>query len=96
MLGQLPFLYVVSNMMSCAFGVSDYGFSCVIYADTKDDARDWGATVAKRYASRFGFPPHGIRPDDSEIVQNSVVIVCPEPEGADHTCIVGEFPRSLQ
>ena len=89
------FLYVVNNMMGCAIGISDYGFSCVVYALTEDQARDWGITVAIQYAAKFGFPPHAIQPSDDEIVRNSMVLDCPDPEGADHTCTVGEFPESL-
>jgi hypothetical protein len=90
------FLYVVTNMYGCAIGGSEYKFSCVVYALTQDEAHDWGNTVAIRYASKFGLPPHEVMPSFDEILHNSNVFACDEPEGADHVCAVGEFPTALQ
>lgn len=82
-------------MAGCAIGVSDYGFSCVVHAATREEAQDWGITVAIEYAHKFGFPPHNIKPGDDEIVRNSSVSDCPNPEDVDHACAVGQFPESL-
>ena len=90
------FLYMVNNMTGCAIGISDYGFSCVIYAASEDEARDWGITVAIEFAAKNGFSPHAIKPSDDEIVRNSFVLECPDPDGADHTCRLGEFPEALR
>jgi hypothetical protein len=90
------FRYVVTNMFGCAIGGSEYKFSCVVYASTEDEARDWGMTVAIRYASKFGFPPHGVMPTFDEIEHNSNVFACSDAEGEDHTCAVGEFPMALR
>jgi len=93
---QNPYLVFVSNFTGCVIGVSDYGFSCVIHADSKDEARAWGIEVATEFADRFGFPPHNIKPDRSEIISNTFVLDCDDPSGADHECVVGSYPAALQ
>ncbi len=93
----LPYLYVVSNLTGCAIGISDYHFSCVVYAKSEDEAKAWGIDVATEYANKFGFPPHAINPGREQIVYNSCMLPCDADQaaGADHVCHVGEFPDSL-
>lgn len=90
------FLYVVSNMLGCAIGVSDYGFSCVIHATSREEAEVWGHEVAEEYATRFGFHPHGIKPTADEIRSNGFVMNCDDVTGADHECDAGSYPEALQ
>lgn len=58
MLDRRPYLYIVNNMTGCAIGISDYGFSCVIYATSENEAISWGKDVATEYARRFQAPYH--------------------------------------
>ena len=92
---QRTYLYVVSNMLGCVLGVSDYGFNCGIHATSEDEAELWGHKVTTEYAARFGFRPHGMKPAPDEIRQNAFVMNCDDASRADHECAAGSFPSVL-
>jgi hypothetical protein len=91
--------YFVSNFLGCALGISDYYFSCVIQADTEEEAKSWGIHVATLYSERFGLPPHQLRIPRNKIEQNSFMLLESEGKQGDtatvRECRVGELPNVL-
>lgn len=97
MTDQKPYLYTVTNMFGCVLGVTDYGFSCVVFAESEEDAHSWGLRVATEYAARFGFHPHKLKPDEAQIKSNSYVWEYDgDPSRADCVCHYGSYPVDLQ
>jgi hypothetical protein len=97
------YVYIVANMMGCAIGVSDYHFSCVVDAASKQEAAAWGHEVAVRYSERFGFAPHGLRIGPKEIATNAFVFRekvvqrgDDEEEAKTIACRAGELPSVLR
>ena len=95
MQNKRTFLYVVSNMLGCAIGVSDYGFNCAIHAASEEEAELWGHKVAAEYAARSGFRPHGIKPTADQIRSNAFLMNCDDATRADHECDAGSYPEAL-
>lgn len=82
-------------MFDCVLGLSDYGFNCAIHASSEEEAELWGHEVAAEFAARFGFRPHGMKPDPEEIRHNAFVMNCDDASRAEHECVAGSFPAAL-
>lgn len=62
-----PYTYFVTNLTGCAIGISDFGFSVTVCANSREDAEGWGHHVASIYSEKFGLPPHGIKLEPDHI-----------------------------
>jgi len=96
MTAQQAYLVVVSNMTGCIVSLENFAFSCVVYADSMEDARGWGIQVTSKYADRFGLPPGNQNPDRDEIIRNTCVMECNDPSRYEHQCKFGSYPAALQ
>ncbi|MGC3966539.1 MAG: hypothetical protein QM775_03975 [Pirellulales bacterium] len=85
-----------NECLTGVFGVSDYCFSCVVEAESEEQAFEWGQRVAKEYNDRFGLLPRGRKLGDEELIENGGVTewdVADDEHLHKHLfCRVGELP----